>query len=108
MTSLVATLATAPFVLYNFNRFAIFGLLANIVVVPLATLVIMPGMVLSLLLMPLGLQAVGYLPLRMRHSTCMIAMAKWTTSLPYSAITPARRRPMPGWCWRRSGCSGFA
>lgn len=84
-TSLVATLSTAPFVLYNFNRFAIFGLLANMAVIPLATFVIMPGVVLSLLLMPLGLQAIGYLPLRY-GTDMMMVMAGWVTGLPYSAL----------------------
>ena len=85
VTSLVATLATAPFVLYHFNRFAIFGLLANMVVVPLATFIIMPGMVLALLLMPLGLQAIGYAPMQF-GTDVMIVMAKWVTDLPYSSL----------------------
>ena len=85
VTSLVATLATAPFVLYHFNRFAIFGLLANMVVVPLATFIIMPGMVLALLLMPLGLQAIGYVPMEF-GTKVMIGMAKWVTDLPYSSL----------------------
>ena len=84
-TSLVATLATAPFVLYHFNRFAILGLIANMVVVPLATFVIMPGMVLALLLMPFGLQAIGYAPMAF-GTDIMIAMAGWGTSLPSAAL----------------------
>jgi len=85
VTSLVATLATSPFVLYHFNRFAIFGLLSNMIVVPLATFVIMPGMVLALLLMPFGLQWIGYVPLQW-GTDIMIRMAKWVTELPYSSI----------------------
>jgi len=85
VTSLVATLATAPFVLYHFNRFAIFGLLANMVVVPLATFIIMPGMVLALLLMPFGLQSIGYVPMAF-GTDVMIKMAKWVTSLPYASL----------------------
>jgi len=84
-TSLAATLATAPFVLYNFNRFAIFGLVANMAVIPLATFVIMPGVVLSLLLMPLGLQQIGYIPLRY-GTQWMLDMAAWVTALPHSAL----------------------
>ena len=85
MTSLVATMATAPFVLYHFNRFAIFGLLANMVVVPLATFVIMPGMVLALILMPFGLQWIGYAPLEF-GTDIMIRMARWVTNLPYASL----------------------
>ena len=89
-TSLTATLATAPFILYNFNRFAAFGLIANMIVVPLATFIIMPGIVLSLLLMPLGLQTVGYAPLAFGIDL-MTGMASWVTSLPYASI----RLPAP-------------
>jgi len=84
-TSLVATLATSPFVLYHFNRFALFGLLANMVVVPLATFIIMPGMVLSLILMPLGLQWIGYAPMAL-GTHLMIGMAEWVTSLPSASL----------------------
>ncbi len=85
VTSLVATLSTAPFVLYHFNRFAIFGLLSNMVVVPLATFVIMPGMVLALLLMPFGLQWIGYIPLAY-GTDIMIRMAQWVVELPYASV----------------------
>ncbi|MDE3036916.1 MAG: ComEC/Rec2 family competence protein [Pseudomonadota bacterium] len=84
-TSLAATPATAPFILYHFNRFAIFGLLANMVVIPLATFLIMPGIVLSLLLMPLGWQQIGYWPLEW-GTRMMLIMAAWVTSLPYAAL----------------------
>jgi competence protein ComEC len=84
ITSLAATLATAPFVVYNFNRFAIFGLISNMVVIPLATFIIMPGMVLALLLMPFGLQWIGYLPLQL-GTNIMLVMAKWVTNLPYAS-----------------------
>jgi len=84
-TSLVATLATAPFVLYHFNRFAILGLIANMVVVPLATFIIMPGMVLALILMPFGLQFIGYAPMAW-GTDIMISMANWVTSLPSASL----------------------
>jgi len=84
-TSLVATLATAPFVLYHFNRFALLGLLANMVVVPLATFIIMPGMVLALILMPVGGQMIGYLPMQW-GTDIMIRMAGWVTSLPEASL----------------------
>ena len=42
MTSLVASLATAPYALFHFNRFAAYGLVANLVAVPLTGLWVMP------------------------------------------------------------------
>jgi competence protein ComEC len=85
VTSMVATLATAPFVLYHFNRFALFGLITNMIVIPLATFIIMPGMVLWVLLLPLGLQMVGYYPLAYGVEM-MIRMAGWVVSLPYASL----------------------
>ena len=85
LTSLAATLATMPFIIYNFNRFALFGLIANMIVIPLATFIIMPGMVLALLLMPLGLQAIGYVPLEF-GTRLMLNMASWVTSIPYASL----------------------
>lgn len=89
-TSLIATMSTAPFVLYHFNRFALLGLIANMVVIPLATFIIMPGMVIALLLMPLGLQQVGYV-LMQWGTGLMIDMGQWVTSLPQAAL----RYPSP-------------
>jgi len=84
-TSLVATLATSSFVLYHFNRFALFGLISNTIVIPLATFVIMPGMVVALLLMPLGWQQLGYWPLAW-GTELMIRVSAWVTGLPYSSL----------------------
>jgi len=84
-TSIAATLSTAPFVLYNFDRFASFGVIANMMVIPLAALVIMPGVVLSLVLMPFGLQQLGYFLLE-KGVEWMLAAAGWVTSLPGSTL----------------------
>ena len=42
MTSLVASLATTPYALYHFNRFAAYGLIANLIAVPLTSIWVMP------------------------------------------------------------------
>ena len=55
MTTIVATLATAPFSIYFFNRFAAFSVLSNILAMPLMTFVVMPFGLLSILTMPFGL-----------------------------------------------------
>jgi len=84
LTSLVATFATAPFIIYNFNRFAMFGVISNMIVIPLATFIIMPGMLISLLLMPLGWQAAGYAIFGWGVDI-MIRLSQWVTSLPYAS-----------------------
>lgn len=63
LTTLVASLATAPFAIYQFNRFALFGLAANLVAVPLMALWIMPWVVLAFFLMPLGLEQMALTPM---------------------------------------------
>ena len=54
-TSLLATLATLPFTIYLFYRFSLHAIEANLVAVPLTSLVIMPSALLTCLLTPLGL-----------------------------------------------------
>lgn len=56
-TSLLATLATLPFTLYFFHRFSLHAIEANLVAVPLTSLVIMPSALLACLLTPFDLGA---------------------------------------------------
>ncbi|SDX98735.1 ComEC/Rec2 family competence protein [Citreimonas salinaria] len=55
VSSAVAGLATAPIGMAHFNTIAQFGLIANLVSVPVMGLVVVPAAVASALLMPLGL-----------------------------------------------------
>jgi competence protein ComEC len=57
LTSLVAGLATAPFGMYSFNRFTVYGLVANMVAVPATDLWVMPWALVAMLAMPFGLEA---------------------------------------------------
>jgi competence protein ComEC len=59
MTTVIAGLATAPFAIFHFNRIALFGVLANLIAVPLAALWVMPFAIVTFALMPFGLEAVG-------------------------------------------------
>jgi competence protein ComEC len=63
LTSLVAGLATTPFALFHFDRFALYGLAANMIAVPIAALWVMPCAVAALLLMPLGLEVLALAPM---------------------------------------------
>ncbi|MEX2450715.1 MAG: ComEC/Rec2 family competence protein [Rhodospirillales bacterium] len=64
LTTLVAGLATAPFAIYHFNRFALYGLAANLIAVPVTALWIMPWAVIAFLLMPFGLEELALTPMR--------------------------------------------
>ncbi len=55
VSSAVAGAATAPFSAVHFNQIAIYGLIANLLTVPVMGSVIIPGAVLAALLWPLGL-----------------------------------------------------
>ena len=57
LTTVVATLATAPFAAHHFGRIAAYGLAANLLAVPAAAFWIMPAALLGVLAMPLGLEA---------------------------------------------------
>ncbi|HVJ43940.1 MAG TPA: ComEC/Rec2 family competence protein [Dongiaceae bacterium] len=57
LSSVIASLATAPFGLYHFDRLQIYGIAANMLAVPLTGFWLMPAAVVALLLMPLGLDA---------------------------------------------------
>ncbi|MEQ8165261.1 MAG: ComEC/Rec2 family competence protein, partial [Alphaproteobacteria bacterium] len=63
LTTLVAGLATAPFAIYHFNRFALYGLAANLIAVPVTALWIMPWAVAAFLLMPFGLESLALTPM---------------------------------------------
>jgi len=82
-TSLAATFATTPLVIYHFNRFTLWGVIANMLMVPLASFWIMPAAVLAFLAMPFGLEA-GPLALLERGIVLMIEGAKWFATLPYA------------------------
>lgn len=57
MTSLIAGAATAPYAAYHFHRLAAFGLVANVLTMPLFTLWVMPLALIGSLAMSFGLDA---------------------------------------------------
>lgn len=58
LTSVVASLATAPFAAFHFNRVVDFGLIANLAAMPIVGFVVMPASLLAFITMPFGLEAV--------------------------------------------------
>ncbi len=80
ITTVIATLSTAPFSLYHFQQLALYGVLANLLAVPIMSFLIMPAVVLSYISIPLGL---GFLtlPLAGAGVEWMREIAHWTASL---------------------------
>lgn len=84
ITSTVATLTTAPFVLHHFEGFPTYSLIGNLLVLPLVSFWIMPVIVVMMLLMPFGLYH-WLTPLLAWGIKAMIAVAIWVAQLPYAA-----------------------
>jgi competence protein ComEC len=54
-TTVIASAATTPFSIYHFSRFPTYGIVTNLIAVPLTGVWIMPWGMLGILLIPLGL-----------------------------------------------------
>ncbi|MBT3557947.1 MAG: ComEC family competence protein [Rhodospirillales bacterium] len=62
-STIIASLSTAPFAAYHFHQLAGYGLLSNLLAVPLTALWIMPSALLGMSLMPFGLDGLGLIPM---------------------------------------------
>lgn len=76
MTSLIAGLATAIFGAYHFQRVSPLGLGANLVAMPVVSVLVMPFAVLAAVAMPFGLDG-PFLDVMGKGLTIMIAVAEW-------------------------------
>jgi competence protein ComEC len=85
LASIVATLATAPFTVFHFNRLPMFGLLANLLAIPIAEIWVMPWGMLALLLMPFGAETWATTPMGWGIEA-IIWIARWTAGLPGSVL----------------------
>ncbi|MEM9523966.1 MAG: ComEC/Rec2 family competence protein, partial [Pseudomonadota bacterium] len=91
LSSFVAGLATAPIAAAHFNQIARFGLLANLISVPVMGLIVMPGAVVATCLAPLGLADMGLWGMRLGISwilTVADQIAAWEGA---RIMTPAPR-----------------
>ena len=81
LASLVAGLATTPYAAYHFHRAAPYGVVANLLAMPVVSAVVMPMGILGVLVMPFGFDAMFW-QLMGYGLDWMIAVALWVTSLP--------------------------
>ncbi|MCB2128074.1 MAG: ComEC/Rec2 family competence protein [Rhodobacteraceae bacterium] len=93
LSSMAAGMATAPIAAAHFNRIAEYGLLANLVAVPLMGTVVMPAGVIAAVLAPVGL-AEPALWVMGQGTAIILAVARWITSLDGAVI--AVPTPAPG------------
>jgi competence protein ComEC len=88
LSTLIATLAVAPFAAYQFHTSQQYGALANLVALPICDLVVMPAALATLLLMPFGLEA-WPLAVAAVGIDAMTAIAYRVGQLPGAAIAVA-------------------
>ena len=81
LASLVAGLATTPYAAYHFHRLAPYGVLANLLAMPVVSVLVMPMGILGLLAMPFGFDAIFW-NLMGKGIDWMISVSLWVSSLP--------------------------
>ncbi|MEF3047296.1 ComEC/Rec2 family competence protein [Pseudotabrizicola sp. L79] len=93
LSSLIGGLATAPYAAAHFNRFADYGLIANLLTVPVMGAVVMPAGAVAALLAPLGLAA---LPLWVmeKGAAWILMIAHWVAG--WEGSVTAIPSPVPG------------
>lgn len=80
LTTLVAGFATGFYSLYHFQTFAFYGTIANIIAVPLMAFIVMPALLLSYLVMPIGLEGFS-LDVAGYGISWILASAHWTANM---------------------------
>ncbi len=92
-SSFVASIMTAPYVIYHFYKFANYSVLMNLISVPIMSFFLMPFTIVATMLMPVGLDSIflGILGFFIR---IIIDCANYIASLPgaiwyFGHITPA-------------------
>lgn len=97
LSSAVAGIATAPVAAAHFNRIADYGLIANVVSVPVMGMIVMPAAVLALVLWPVGLQgiALSVMAIGIRWIlTVAETVSGWEGSVTHLQSPPATTLPL--------------
>ncbi|MDP3745966.1 MAG: ComEC/Rec2 family competence protein [Phenylobacterium sp.] len=89
----MAGLATGPFAMQHFNRVATYGLVANLLVAPISSFLMMPALAIGVVLAPLGLGALPLAAADLAIDT-MNRIATTAAGLPGAQLTVASA---PGW-----------
>jgi competence protein ComEC len=81
LASLVAGLATMPYAAFHFHRATPYGVLSNMLAMPIVSGLVMPAGLLGLLAMPFGFDGVFWRLMELGIGW-MIAVAQWVAALP--------------------------
>jgi competence protein ComEC len=88
LTTLIASLATAPFAVFHFNQFASYSVVANLAAIPIAAFWVMPLIVVSFVLMPFGLEG-AVMPALGTGIDLIVGVAMWVSSWPGASLNVA-------------------
>lgn len=79
-TAIIAGLATGIFAVQHFHQFAGYGVLGNVLAMPIVTILVMPLALISVLLMPFGLEAWPLIALG-SSIELVVVIAEWVANL---------------------------
>jgi competence protein ComEC len=81
LASLVAGLATMPYAAYHFHRITPYGIVANLLAMPVVSILVMPAGLLGLLAIPFGFDGVFWTIMDLGLQW-MIFVSRWVAALP--------------------------
>ncbi len=85
ISSIIASLATIPYTIYNFNYLSISGIITNLIAIPIVTLIIIPLGIIHVLLIPLGIEWI-IVPLIVRPIDGVLYITNAIASFQYLVI----------------------
>jgi competence protein ComEC len=86
LTSVVATLATLPFSLFHFQQIAFYGVLSNLIAIPITSFWVMPWSLIAYALLPFGLEAPALIAMNW-GDRAVIWTAEFFGRLPWASLT---------------------
>ena len=81
LASFVAGLATTPYAAFHFHRIAPYGVIANLVAMPVVSVLVMPAGLLGILAIPFGFDSMFWRLMEVGIDW-MIAVSQWVAALP--------------------------
>ena len=99
LSSVIATAATAPFVLYHFGHIPLLGLLGNMIAMPLMAIWVMPALLVMVVCVPFGAEGLIGPPVQSAIEF-LIAVAHWSAALPLAGWQAGT---IPVWSFAAAG-----
>ncbi len=85
-TTIAATIATAPYATFHFQRFAVHSLPSNLIALPVVSLLVMPWALLGLVLMPFGFDGFAWQIMGLGIEI-MLLISYWIAAWPLATLS---------------------